>query len=55
MWEKGGIIGTVENYRDNARLTFAKGAKLADPTGVFNVRLEGNVRGAINIFEGGGD
>jgi hypothetical protein len=52
VWEHGGIICTGETYRDYVKLTFAKGASLADPTGLFNASLEGNTRRAIDIREG---
>lgn len=52
VWECGGIICTGETYKDKVKLTFAKGAALDDPSGVFNASLEGNARRAIDIFEG---
>ena len=52
VWEDGGIICTGEAYKEKVKLTFAKGAALADPTGLFNSSLEGNTRRAIDIFEG---
>ena len=52
VWEDGGIICTGETYKDKVKLTFAKGAALADPTGLFNSSLDGNTRRAIDIFEG---
>jgi hypothetical protein len=52
VWEDGGIICTGETYRDKVKLTFARGAALADPAGLFNSSLDGNVRRAIDIFEG---
>ena len=51
-WEKDGIICTGETYKDKVKLTFAKGASLDDPSGLFNSSLDGNVRRAIDIFEG---
>jgi hypothetical protein len=51
-WEHGGIICTGETYRQYVKLTFAKGASLADPDGLFNSSLDGNVRRAIDIREG---
>jgi hypothetical protein len=48
----GGIVCTGETYKDNVKLTFAKGASLPDPAGMFNSSLEGNVRRAIDIHEG---
>ena len=52
VWEDGGIICTGETYKDKVKLTFARGAALADPAGLFNSSLEGNVRRAIDIREG---
>jgi hypothetical protein len=52
VWEKDGIITTGESYKDKVKLTFAKGASLDDPTGLFNSSLEGNVRRALDLFEG---
>jgi len=52
VWEKDGILCTGEVYRDKVKLTFAKGASLADPQGLFNASLEGNTRRAIDIVEG---
>jgi hypothetical protein len=52
VWEQAGIICTGETYKDKVKLTFAKGASLEDPSGVFNSSLEGNVRRAIDIHEG---
>jgi hypothetical protein len=52
VWSHGGIICTGETYKDKVKLTFAKGASLADPTGLFNSSLEGNVRRAVDFFEG---
>ena len=52
VWEHGGIICTGETYKSAVKLTFAKGAKLDDPTGLFNSSLDGNVRRAIDIHEG---
>jgi hypothetical protein len=52
VWEHDGIICTGETYKDYVKLTFAKGAVLADPAGLFNASLEGNVRRAIDIREG---
>jgi hypothetical protein len=51
-WYDNGIICTGETYKDKVKLTFAKGAKLDDPSGLFNSSLEGNVRRAID-FESG--
>ena len=52
VWEHAGIICTGESYKDKVKLTFAKGAALADPSRLFNSSLEGNVRRAIDIHEG---
>jgi hypothetical protein len=52
VWEHDGIICTGEIYRAAVKLTFAKGAALPDPSGLFNASLEGNVRRAIDIHEG---
>ncbi|MFT3732095.1 MAG: DUF1801 domain-containing protein [Hyphomicrobium sp.] len=52
VWERDGIICTGETYKAIVKLTFAKGASLADPSGLFNSSLEGNVRRAIDIREG---
>jgi hypothetical protein len=52
VWEHDGIICTGETYKNAVKLTFAKGAALEDPTGLFNSSLEGNTRRAIDIHEG---
>jgi hypothetical protein len=52
VWEHGGIICTGETYKGYVKLTFAKGAALEDPAGLFNASLDGNVRRAIDIREG---
>ena len=52
VWSHGGILCTGEPYRNHVKLTFAKGAALADPAGLFNASLDGNVRRAIDIHEG---
>ncbi len=52
VWSHDGIICTGESYKDYIKLTFAKGASLLDPTGLFNASLEGNARRAIDIREG---
>jgi hypothetical protein len=52
VWEHAGIICTGETYKAIVKLTFAKGAALEDPSGLFNASLEGNVRRAIDIHEG---
>jgi hypothetical protein len=51
-WTHGGIVCTGETYKTIVKLTFAKGAALKDPSGLFNSSLEGNVRRAIDIHEG---
>jgi len=52
VWEHDGIITTGETYKAVVKLTFAKGASLKDPSGLFNSSLEGNVRRAIDVREG---
>ncbi len=52
VWEHAGIICTGETYKAVVKLTFAKGAALKDPLGLFNSSLDGNVRRAIDIREG---
>lgn len=52
VWEHAGIICTGETYKSVVKLTFAHGASLADPAGLFNASLEGNTRRAIDINEG---
>ena len=52
VWEHDGLICTGETYRDKVKLTFAKGASLDDPSGLFNSSLDGNTRRAIDIREG---
>jgi hypothetical protein len=52
VWEHAGIICTGESYKDKVKLTFAKGASLPDPAGLFNASLDGNARRAIDICEG---
>ena len=51
VWSHGGIICTGETYKNVVKLTFAKGASLEDPSGLFNASLEGNTRRAIDIRE----
>jgi hypothetical protein len=51
-WSHNGLICTGENYKENLKFTFAKGAALDDPSGLFNASLGGNSRRAIDIFEG---
>src|SRR5436190_20007455 len=52
VWSDNGIICTGESYKGKVKLTFAKGASLEDPAGLFNSSLDGNVRRAIDIHEG---
>ena len=52
VWSHNGIICTGETYKSMVKLTFAKGASLGDPSGLFNSSLEGKVRPAIDIREG---
>jgi hypothetical protein len=52
VWSHDGIICTGETYNDKVKLTFAKGASLKDPRGLFNSSLEGNTRRAIDFHEG---
>jgi len=52
VWEHAGIICTGETYKDKVKLTFAKGASLEDPSGLFNASLEGGTRRAIDFREG---
>ncbi|MCB4860270.1 DUF1801 domain-containing protein [Sphingobium sp. PNB] len=52
VWSHGGILCTGESYKAVVKLTFAKGASLEDPAGLFNASLDGNVRRAIDIREG---
>ena len=52
VWSHDGIICTGETYQDKVKLTFAKGASLKDPAGLFNAGLEGNARRAIDLHEG---
>ena len=51
VWEHAGIICTGETYKDKVKLTFARGASLEEPSGLFNASLEGNVRRAIDFHE----
>jgi hypothetical protein len=51
-WYHDGMICTGETYKDKVKVTFAKGASLSDPTGLFNSSLDGNTRRAIDIGEG---
>ena len=52
VWSHGGIICTGETYKDKVKLTFARGAALKDPAGLFNSSLDGNTRRAIDVHEG---
>ena len=52
VFSRGGIVCTAETYKSAVKMTFAKGAQLKDPSGLFNSSLEGNVRRAIDIHEG---
>jgi hypothetical protein len=52
VWEHAGIVCTGVSYRDQLKLTFAAGAELDDPAGLFNASLDGNTRRAIDLHEG---
>jgi len=52
VWYRDGMICTGETYKQAVKMTFAKGASLDDPTGLFNASLDGNVRRAIDFHEG---
>ena len=52
VWYHAGMICTGETYKSHVKMTFAKGASLKDPSGLFNAGLEGNVRRAIDFHEG---
>ena len=52
VWSRAGLICTGETYKSVVKLTFAKGAALDDPAGLFNASLDGNVRRAIDVREG---
>nr|WP_219341453.1 DUF1801 domain-containing protein [Nevskia soli] len=52
VWSHAGIVCTGEAYKNVVKMTFAKGAALKDPSGLFNSSLDGNVRRAIDIHEG---
>lgn len=52
VWSHNGIICTGERYKTTVKLTFAQGASVPDPSGLFNASLEGNMRRAIDIHEG---
>src|ERR1035438_1189853 len=53
VWSHSGIVCTGETYKNVVKMTFAKGAALKDPSGLFNSSLDGNARRAIDIHEGG--
>jgi hypothetical protein len=52
VWSHHGIVCTGETYKNSVKMTFAKGASLKDPSGLFNSSLDGNVRRAIDFHEG---
>ena len=52
VWSRHGMLCTGETYKDKVKITFAKGASLDDPTGLFNASLEGNTRRAIDLYQG---
>lgn len=52
VWYRGGMICTGETYKNAVKMTFAKGAALKDPAGLFNASLDGNTRRAIDFHEG---
>lgn len=52
VWSHNGIVCTGESYKNHVKLTFAKGASLKDPAGLFNASMDGNVRRAIDIHRG---
>ncbi len=52
VWSDSGIVCTGESYKTHVKLTFAKGASLKDPAGIFNSSLDGNARRAIDLHEG---
>ena len=52
VWSHGGLISTGETYKSVVKMTFAKGASLEDPSGLFNSSLDGNTRRAIDFHEG---
>jgi len=52
VWSHAGILCTGETYKKVVKMTFAKGASLDDPSGLFNASLDGNVRRAIDVHEG---
>lgn len=52
VWSHGGIVCTGETYKNHVKMTFAKGAALKDPSGLFNSSLGGNIRRAVDLHEG---
>ena len=52
VWSKAGVISTGETYRNAVKMTFARGASVEDPSGLFNSSLDGNTRRAIDFHEG---
>jgi hypothetical protein len=52
VWSHDGLICTGETYKEHVKVTFAKGAQIPDPKGVFNASLEGNARRAVDLHEG---
>jgi len=52
VWSRDGMVCTGETYKDHVKMTFAKGAALEDPSGLFNSSLDGNTRRAIDFYEG---
>jgi hypothetical protein len=52
VWSDGGIVCTGESYKTHVKLTFAKGASIKDPDGIFNSSLDGNARRAIDLHQG---
>ena len=52
VWSRAGIVCTGETYKDKVKLTFARGASLEDPSGLFNASLDGNARRACDLREG---
>lgn len=54
VWSHDGMICTGEIYKDHVKVTFAKGASVKDPSGLFNASLDGNLRRAIDVLEGEG-
>lgn len=52
VWYDDGMLCTGETYKDHVKVTFAKGAQLEDPSGLFNASLEGNVRRAVDLYKG---